>query len=510
MDEKYFGRFWEIKVNLKYEYFDVLPGSDKDPATKVKYEINMKHDYQLKVPPIKFGIRYPSNHAIPEYRNKVFYTIGRATNISISYNIHEEFTLDDIKIVSEEEVEKIRKATGNSANVNEQLLDIWNNGIANKSSYLTGEIKADPLEPANNYKRIWIYLNESFPELPYEIYGEPDCTKIYILVKVSAPQVTYGTRLVLKWGYGEYNDGRVIKKTNTGLAYSISSSGPWINVDIEYTIVKYDKVNDNFTEEEGQKHYPLKGYMKLKITALNGGNKDAYQTSYKYLFSKYVNILKNYGDVLNKKDIISLSNNGNSGETFLNIDSNRQIPQNTKDAYNVYIFYDFEEIGVMDSILVQRNLAEENDMVIVKSADVTLCQNVKCNDDDSFVNQFININFKMSMNNIVEQDDFELVPELEIHEEEKSESKSKTWIIGVIIACVVVVACCVYLFIDYKKKIWIFKKKEDINFATVEKPESAEIQKIEDNVEKISVQKKRRIQNSSNYFSVDNNINSKN
>ena len=510
LDKKYFGRFWEIKVNLKYEYFDILPGSANDPATKVNYEINMKHDYQLKVPPIKFGIRYPSNHAIPEYRNKVFYTIGRATNISISYNIHEEFTLDDIKIVSEEEVEKIRKATGNSANVNEQLLDIWNNGIANKSSYLTGEIKADPLEPANNYKRIWIYLNESFPELPYEIYGEPDCTKIYILVKVSAPQVTYGTRQVLKWGYAEYNDSRVIKKSNTGLAYSISSSGPWINVDIEYTIVKYDKVNDNFTEEENQKNYPLKGYMKLKITALNGGNKDAYQTSYKYLFSKYANILKNYGDIINKKDIISLSNNGDSGETVLNIDSNRQIPQNTKDAYNVYIFYDFEEIGVMNSILVQRNLAEENDMVIVKSADVTLCQNVKCNDDDSFVNQFININFKMSTNNIVEQDDFELVPELERHEEEKSESKFKTWIIGVIVACVVVVACCVYLFIDYKKKIWIFKKKEDTNIATVEKPESAEIQKIEDNVEKISVQKKRRIQNSSNYFSVDNNINSKN
>ena len=129
LDEKYFGRFWEIKVNIKYEYFDILPGFDNDPATKVKYDITFKHDYTLKVPPIRFGIPYSSTYKVPEYRNKVFYTIGRATNISISYNIHEEFSLDDIKILSKEEVETLRSATSDSANVNEKLLDFWNNGI---------------------------------------------------------------------------------------------------------------------------------------------------------------------------------------------------------------------------------------------------------------------------------------------------------------------------------------------------------------------------------------------
>ena len=494
LDEKYFGRFWEIKVNLKYEYFDILPGSDNDPATKVNYEINMKHDYTLKVPPIKFGIKYPSNYIIPEYRNKVFYVIGRASNISISYNIHEEFTLDDIKIVSEEEIEKLRKAAGNSANVNEQLLDIWNNGIANKSSYLTGEIGAKPLEAENSYKRIWIYLNQSFPELPYEKYGEPDITKIYILVKVSAPQVTYGTRQVLKWGYGEYNDSRVIRKTNTGLAYSISSSGPWINVDVENTVVKYDKDKDNFTEVEDQKHFPYKGYLRLKITAKNGGNKDAYQTSFKYIFSKYTKILKNYGDVINKKDIISISNNGDSGESVLNINSKRQIQQNTKDAYNIFVFYDFGELEIIDSILVQRSLEEEKDLTIIKSADVSLCQNVKCNDDNSLVNQFININFKLSMNNIVEVQDFELVPELIPQEK----SKSKAWIAGIIVPCLIIIGVAVYIFIDYKKKIWIFKKKGNIDAETLEKPEIKENQQIKDNPETINVQRKRRIQNSSN------------
>ena len=55
------------------------------------------------------------------------------------------------------------EASANEANVNEELLDIWENGIANKSSYLTGEIKANVLESIDGFKRIWIYLNKSFP-----------------------------------------------------------------------------------------------------------------------------------------------------------------------------------------------------------------------------------------------------------------------------------------------------------------------------------------------------------
>ena len=264
--------------------------------------------------------------------------------------------------------------------------------------------------------------------------------------------------------------------------------------------------------EEDQKHYPIKGYLKLKLTALNGGNKDAYQTSYKYVFSKYVKILKNYGDVLNKKEIMSLSNNASSGETILSINSNRQIPQNTKDAYNIYIYYDFEEIGAFDSIIVQRNLAEDTDKVLVKSADVSLCQNTKCNNEDSLVNQYIDINYKLSMNNIVEGDNVDLLPELEIKPEleientkSKPNSESKAWIIAVIIAFLIVLALCIYLFIDYKKKLCIFKRSEIVPIE----PEN-EKQGIEDITEKIEVKRKRRsIKNNKSYISVDMKTNNK-
>ena len=169
-----------------------------------------------------------------------------------------------IKIVSDEEIEKFRNATSDTINVNEKLLDVWNNKIVNKTSYKTGIIKTTILEPDNHFQRIYIYLNRSFPEFPYEIYGEPDHTKINILIKVNARQVAYGSKTAFKWGYGTYNDGtKILRRTNTGLAMSVSSSGPWMKVDIEYKIVKFDKENDNFIEATDQKHYPLKGYLKL-------------------------------------------------------------------------------------------------------------------------------------------------------------------------------------------------------------------------------------------------------
>ena len=55
--------------------------------------------------------------------------------------------------------------------------------------------------------------------------------------------------------------------------------------------------------------------MKLEIIALNSCNKDVHQTSDKSIFFQYLNILENYGDILNKKVIISIVKNKTSGET---------------------------------------------------------------------------------------------------------------------------------------------------------------------------------------------------
>ena len=208
LDQKYFGRIWEIKANLKYEYFDMLPGSDNDPSTKVKYDHTYYHDYKLSIPSIKFGIPYPSNHEKVEYRNKVFYTLGRGTNIYIIYNFYKELFLDDIKIITLDEVDKIKDASAVESNYNEELLKVWNE-IKNQKSYLTGEIGASISEPSDyGYKTMKIDLNKVIPNLPYEVYGEPDITKFYILVKLSDSQFTYGSRQILNNALVNYNDSR--------------------------------------------------------------------------------------------------------------------------------------------------------------------------------------------------------------------------------------------------------------------------------------------------------------
>ena len=498
LDEKYFGRLWEIKVNLKSEYFDILPGFDNDPYLKVNQDkVTLRHDYQLKIPSIKFGIPYPSDYKIPEYRNKVFYTIGRAHDLKISYNHLKEFNLDDIKIVSDDEVEKLQKASTNEQNYNEELLDIWNNGIANKSSLLNGDITIEQLEPSGENRRVWIFLNKVFPEFPYEKYGEPDVNKINLLIKLSADQTSDGKKLGIRWGYGTFNDTKTIRKTNVDNAAYISVKGPWILVDVEKTILNYNKDLSNFTTAENQANYPSGGYMKLKITAKNSGSNIAYQASYKYVFSSYVEIL-NFGDVNKKKDIISLKR-GNNGETIIDIKANKQMPISTKDAYNIYVKYDFN-----DELL--RNLEDNTDKekVIIKTGSISLCQNAICNNDESLVNQNIDINFKMSLKNIASIEHPESIPELEINLEENNkepESKSKAWIAAIVV-CFVIILLCIYLLIDYKKKIFIFKKRND--YINTEAKLENNNEKIDNNndIEKISVKKKRR--RISNLASADN------
>ena len=484
LNEKYFGRIWEIKVKINYDYFDMLPGSSNDPSIKVKYDHTYYHDYTLEVPSIKFGIPYPSTYSIEEYRNKVFYTLGKGTDIKIIYNFYQELSLDDIKIVTLEEIDKIETASSIESNFNEELLKIWNEQISNKKSYLTGEITAKFSQKMNGYKTITIDLSKVLPSLPYEVYGQPDVNKFYILVKLSASQFTYGSRQILNSAYISYNDSRKIRTSSQISRKYINAYGPWMKMDISKTLLDYNEQSNNYTNKKNQTEIGNNGYMLITITSRNSGSKDAYQTSYKFIFSKYAKLIEDAGDLLNKKDIITITKNESNGDIILYINSNRQIPQNTKDAYYIYLKFDFEEETSNSSIslIKERNLDEDdNEKVILKSADVTLCQNIECNDEESFVNQNVNINFKITRNYIPEKIEEEKIPIEPIKQEEKTEliepekktesieqediseddKKSIAWIAAPIVICVIGIAFGIFLYFDYKKHILFFKNKHE-------------------------------------------------
>ena len=502
LNEKYFGRIWEIKVKINYDYFDMLPGSSNDPSIKVKYDHTYYHDYTLEVPSIKFGIPYPSTYSIEEYRNKVFYTLGKGTDIKIIYNFYQELSLDDIKIVTLEEIDKIETASSIESNFNEELLKIWNEQISNKKSYLTGEITAKFSQKMNGYKTITIDLSKVLPSLPYEVYGQPDVNKFYILVKLSASQFTYGSRQILNSAYISYNDSRKIRTSSQISRKYINAYGPWMKMDISKTLLDYNEQSNNYTNKKNQTEIGNNGYMLITITSRNSGSKDAYQTSYKFIFSKYAKLIEDAGDLLNKKDIITITKNESNGDIILYINSNRQIPQNTKDAYYIYLKFDFEEETSNSSIslIKERNLDEyDNEKVILKSADVTLCQNIECNDEESFVNQNVNINFKITRNYIPEKIEEEKIPIEPIKQEEKTEliepekktesieqediseddKKSIAWIAAPIVICVIGIAFGIFLYFDYKKHILFFKNKHESIPSNETKEKNEDVKKYE-------------------------------
>ena len=104
-------------------------------------------------------------------------------------------------------------------------------------------------------------------------------------------------------------------------------------MDVSKTLLDYNEQENNYTNKENQTEIGNNGYMLITITSRNSGSKNAYQTSYKFVFSKYAKLIENIGDLLNKKDIITLSKNESNGDTIVSINSNREIPQNTKDVF---------------------------------------------------------------------------------------------------------------------------------------------------------------------------------
>jgi len=100
--ESLMGKVYSIGIDIDETYFDRLPGYN-DP-TSTGY-----HDYTLKVPPIKFGVPYPSGHL---RAGKVYYTNGYSTDLYLSAIIPKSWNLIAIKPISNAEITSIRAASG--------------------------------------------------------------------------------------------------------------------------------------------------------------------------------------------------------------------------------------------------------------------------------------------------------------------------------------------------------------------------------------------------------------
>ena len=351
--DKYKGKLWEIKMVLNEEYFIYLPGVN-DPTD----EHNV-HDYHITIPSIKFGV---------PYNGKVYYNLGQAKDIYFTYRIYKNFQIEGIKIVTEDEINKLSLAVADEKNKYSELEKVWEEiedqeEISKKIVITT--------EPINSfYQQVKVNLSEALPLFPYEVQNKPFVADISLLVKAFAEYVPSGYRNHLISTRVFYNDGRKIKNNyaDDPININIQASGPSLIAEFKDKVVELNETSNEFYEVDLQNIYRGdEKTIKLTITITNEGNKPAYNIK----FTLGINPEAKYIENSNIGSSLTCKDEGITGDfRKININYDRYIDSGDKLKFDLYFEMQF---GQKSEAFITRNLAENGEVKIVKSLNLTLC-----------------------------------------------------------------------------------------------------------------------------------------
>ena len=252
----YKGRFWEIKVDIIKDYFQALPGYN-DPTGI--------HDYTLKIPPIKFGVKYPESS---EHSGKVFYTLGRGTDLKVKYQLYKEFKIDEIKYITRAEIAQMGVASGDTEHFKENLAAVWEQ-IPKPEKEIPYTVTAIP---NSRYNLISVDVSDVYPQFPKEVMGQPDVTEFSIVSKTSASQLEFGYQPVLTRSYVNFttprNKTKVCMMDEPYNRYS-SVKGAWVVMSFNSAVMTVDE-NGNYVQSIDQSVYATdSGIMQVNLTAKN-------------------------------------------------------------------------------------------------------------------------------------------------------------------------------------------------------------------------------------------------
>ena len=356
--EKYKGRLIEIGVELVNSMFDKLPRYH-DPTGI--------HDYSLKIPPIKFGVKYPSSSP---YYGKVFYTLGRVSNLKVHYSLNKALTIEDIRFITQEELDCLRIAASDKENYDTKILEVWNK--LNKTS-LPYEIS--PIEDSV-YNIISVDVSGTFVTFPKEILGEPDITEFSIISKAKAEQLDYGYKPLLTNAKVTFNSiprnkAKYIRITSPFNRYA-SIKGAYVALSFDKAVVIQDE-NNNYVRADNQEIYSTDtGVLQLKVTAKNVGSDVAFKVSFHLEIDSGFEIIE---ELIEKNyTLSSLDENTNK----LIVSTGQDISTGEKYSLTLYIKY-FPLKGA------RRRLEEETKKIIIKYIGVELQQ--KQNNEETKVIQ---------------------------------------------------------------------------------------------------------------------------
>ena len=363
----YKGRFWEIKVDIIKDYFQALPGYN-DPTGI--------HDYTLKIPPIKFGVKYPESS---EHSGKVFYTLGRGTDLKVNYQLYKEFKIDEIKYITRAEIAQMGVASGDTEHFKENLAAVWEQ-IPKPEKEIPYTVTAIP---NSRYNLISVDVSDVYPQFPKEVMGQPDVTEFSIVSKTSASQLEFGYQPVLTRSYVNFttprNKTKVCMMDEPYNRYS-SVKGAWVVMSFNSAVMTVDE-NGNYVQSIDQSVYATdSGIMQVNLTAKNTGSDDAHETNFTVFLAPDVSVITDSIDT--NYEIETLD----TGETKLTLNTNQGI--GTREMYTESLLIEFSPSTRL------RNLATTGSKTLIKKVSVAILQDE--NDPNTAVSQSIEVNYALS------------------------------------------------------------------------------------------------------------------
>ena len=318
------GKLHSIQLSIDESYFDNLPGPN-DP-THI-------HDYTLQIPSIKFGVVYPHDHVNEKLRGKVFYTLGRATNIKVQSQINKALQVTQVRFVTPEIINAFREATSDPAETNAKLQQLWNNNVTSTQSSIPFKV----ITQGNEMYLECDFANTIYSKFPKENKGEPDTTTFYFMAKLSAPQINSGYSVMLDYAYVTYKDWRNKQLTvyeEEPMKKYASAKGAWLQLMYAYQVVTLNENGEYVVAIDQRVYEGDTGIVQVNVTAKNVGDSISYYTKFQVDYANGVEFLEN---------------NFNPNYHYTVVDKTLQLNSNTRiapgESYTETLYFEFSPLS---------------------------------------------------------------------------------------------------------------------------------------------------------------------
>ena len=286
------GQMFEIPVALVPKCFSALPG---DPATDpVGTEI---HNYRLEVPPIMFGVPYGSD-APEDLAGKVFYTSGRATDLSYRLQIEPSFAVEEAYLLpnGEEDLTPFRMCIGGATDFSDNktkgefaCLDREWAALAGRAQRIDytfvrgtglsnpGNASADHyIDFAEGLRKHAPMFPNPVPDAPGKLHS-PDIAEYHILLRTSAPQLESGWPVASKYRSVAYNDDfGVAENVYDWNFVTVHTKGAFLT--LEWSVKLVSQSGESVVQDDFQPGY--EGLADITVTVTNTGDYSAYGVNF--------------------------------------------------------------------------------------------------------------------------------------------------------------------------------------------------------------------------------------